>query len=138
MNHLLVFSVHTSQCVLAYPPPPASMLGGIHYPPPPPIQCWFELWCARLTSPNIEWGGGNGSLPTLKRGGGRHILHIYNQVVWYFSKQGTTHIGFVHCLQIIFVFACLIAGYCKQCSCISFHLGFGQDNAVATVNSIAV
>ena len=26
--------------------------------PPPPIQCWFGLWSARLTSPNIEWGGG--------------------------------------------------------------------------------
>ena len=46
-------------------------------------------------------GGGNGSLPTLNGGG--HIVHIYNQVVWYFSKQGTAHIGFVHCLQIIFV-----------------------------------
>ena len=40
--------------------------------PPPPIQCWFGLWSARLTSPNIEWGGGggNGSLPTLNGGGG--------------------------------------------------------------------
>ena len=45
MHHLLVFSVHTSQSVLAYPPPP--------------IQCWFGLWSARPTTPNIEWGGGN-------------------------------------------------------------------------------
>ena len=49
------------------------------------------------------------------------ISHIFHRLI----KDEIIH-------EFVQVFLnCLIVGYCKQCSHVSLHLGFGQDNAVA-------
>ena len=57
------------------------------------------------------------------------ILEMNHLLV--FSVHTSQSVLYIVYRSSLFVFSCLIAGYCKQCSHVSFHLGFGQDNVVA-------
>ena len=62
----------------------------------------WTLVCASNLSQHWGGGGGNGSLPTLNRGGGG-ISYTFTIKWCGISQNKELHTGFVHCLQIIFV-----------------------------------